>query len=182
MVALVLLVLLTLAAIGMSRNSFQTIVNSAYSRQGTMAQNVSDSGLEWSIYWIAISNAPSATGEALNLVNLKNSLLQNNIRSGIAYDVHTGTAYTPGGSLQTDMEVVNTASLTAGYTLGLTRMGKLPIMDMSQGSGPGAFTPAAGTQNAQAPDLWAIRSDAQVQQGSVTFISGKEAWVSTPVQ
>ena len=147
-----------------------------------MAQNVSDSGLEWSIFWITMANAPSASGDAQNLVDLKNSMLQNNISSGIAYDIHSKAVYAPGAALQDDMVVVSVPSLKTGYTVGLTRMGKLPIMDMSQGSGPGAFTPAAGTQTTQAPDLWAIRSDAQVQQGSVTFISGKEAWVSTPVQ
>jgi len=61
-------------------------------------------------------------------------------------------------------------------------MGKLPVTDISQGSGSGAFTPASGGPLRQAPDLWAVRSDAQVQQGSVTFIHAKEAWISTPVQ
>jgi len=61
-------------------------------------------------------------------------------------------------------------------------MGKLPVMGMSQGSGQGAYTPAAGTAIPQAPDLWSVRSDAQVQQGGVTFVHAKEGWISTPAQ
>jgi hypothetical protein len=60
-------------------------------------------------------------------------------------------------------------------------MGKLPIVNMSQGTGSGGFTPASGGPLLLAPDLWAIRSDAQVNQGSVTFIHAREVWVSTPV-
>jgi hypothetical protein len=182
MVALMLLVLLTIAAVSMSRNSFRDVVSSAFVRQGTMAQDVSDSGLEWSMYWITMANAANASGPALDLINLKNSMLLNNVSTGIAYDIISGAAYTTGGTLNAGMKVLSTPALTEGYTIGLTRMGKLPVTGISQGSGPGAFTPSAGTQLLQAPDLWAIRSDAQVVQGSVTFTSGKEAWVSTPVQ
>lgn len=182
MVALMLLVLLTIAAVSMSRNSFRDVVSSAFVRQGTMAQDVSDSGLEWSMYWITMANAANASGPALDLINLKNSMLQNNISSGQPYDIISGALYSPGGALNTSMEVLKTSTLTEGYTIGLTRMGKLPVTGISQGSGPGAFTPASGGQVLQAPDLWAIRSDAQVVQGNVTFTSAKEAWVSTPVQ
>ena len=64
-------------------------------------------------------------------------------------------------------------------------MGKLPIMNMSQGTGPASFSPAQGTESKQAPDLWALRSDSQVQVGSgllaTRFFHSKEAWISTPV-
>jgi len=88
--------------------------------------------------------------------------------------------YTPGGSIPTGLSLSSPTGVTEGYTLGLTRMGKLPIMGMSQGVGQGAFTPAAGSAINQAPDLWAVRSDSQVQQGGVTFVHAKEGWVSTP--
>jgi hypothetical protein len=180
MVALMLLVLLTIAAVSMSRNAFREVVSSAFARQGSMASDVSDSGLEWSMYWMTMANAPSASGSALSLVNLKGNMLAGNISTGIAYDILTGNPYSPGGTLAGT--VLSTPSLKEGYTIGLTRMGKLPVTGISQGSGPGAFTPSAGGPLLQAPDLWAIRSDAQVIQGGVTFTSGKEAWVSTPVQ
>jgi hypothetical protein len=183
LVALMMLVLLTISAVGMSRNSFREVVSSGLSRQGAMARDLADSGIEWSMYWIAPANLPNApAGPALQLATEMKTLLANNTMAGVAYDITTGNPYTPGGALSVGMEVPGPAGVTEGFTLGLTRMGKLPLMGMSQGSGQGAYTPAAGTTMVQAPDLWAVRSDAQVQQGGVTFVHAKEGWVSTPAQ
>lgn len=183
LVALMLLVLLTIAAVGMSRNSFREIVTSGFSRQGAMARNVADSGLEWSIHWIDLENGKSATaGASLQLASQKTRLLMDDTLSGVAKDITSGGNYSPGGSLQSDLKLSGPTGVTQGFTIGLTRMGKLPVTDLSQGSGSGAFTPASGGPLLQAPDLWAVRSDAQVQQGAVTFIHAKEAWISTPVQ
>jgi hypothetical protein len=183
LVALMMLVLLTISAVGMSRNSFREVVSSGLSRQGAMARDLADSGIEWSMYWIAPTNAPNApAGPALQLATEMKTLLANDSLSGVSYDITTGALYSPGGALQPAMEVPGPAGVTEGFTLGLTRMGKLPVMGMSQGSGQGAYTPAAGSVLSLAPDLWAIRSDAQVQQGGVTFIHAKEGWVSTPAQ
>ena len=185
-VALMLLVLLTVAALAMSRNSLREIVTSGFSRQGAMARNVADSGINWSIHWIDLENGKVASGTALQLVRLKAGLLANDTLSGRAKDINSTdfTApldYVPGGTLQGELQLPGSAGVTQGYTLGLTRMGKLPITMMSQGSGSGAFTPASGGPLKQAPDLWAIRSDAQVIQGPTTFIHSKEVWISTPV-
>jgi hypothetical protein len=154
-----------------------------------MANNVADSGLEWAVYWLDLENAAGATAStsASNLLNLKLALLQDDSKQGVAMaitDPTGGTAYVPGATAPAaDQTLPSPANTTSeGFTIGLTRMGKLPITDISQGNGPGMFTPAAGTTNNQAPDLWAVRSDAQVKQGSVTFTHGKEAWISTPVQ
>ncbi|MDP1830922.1 MAG: hypothetical protein Q8K67_02600 [Geothrix sp.] len=188
-VALMLLVLLTVASVAMSRNSLREIVTSGFSRQGAMARNVADSGIEWSIHWIDLENskvAPAGTS-ALQLASLKAGLLANDTLAGVAKDINSPdfTApldYVPGGTLQADLLLPGAIGLVQGYTLGLTRMGKLPITGMSQGVGAGAFTPATGGPLKQAPDLWAIRSDAQVTQGPATFIHAKEVWISTPVQ
>jgi Tfp pilus assembly protein PilX len=189
MVALMLLVLLTVAALGMSRNSFREIVSSGFSRQGAMARNTADSGIEWSIHWIDLENGKVATGTALKMNALKQALLEDDTLAGVAKDITSAdpkapTNYAPNGTLQADLTLPSPASTTQGYTVGLTRMGKLPIANMSQGSGAGAFTPATGGPLKQAPDLWAVRSDAQLIQGgtSNTFIHAKEAWISTPVQ
>lgn len=185
LVALMMLVLLTLAAIGMSRNSFREIVNSGFSRQGAMARQVADSGLEWSMYWISLANAPNALGPAAELNAEMNTLLQNPGLAGVAKDIVSGANYTPGGILQAAMELPGVTGTTQGFTLGLTAMGQPGVQGMSQGVGQGAYSPAgAGTTatGSPAPYLWAIRSDAQVQQGNVTFIHAREAWVSTPVQ
>lgn len=184
-VALMLLVLLTIAAVAMSRNSLREIVTSGFARQGAMARNVADSGIEWGIYWIDGDNTATAADSALKMANMKAALLLDSTLSGVARDVTATdptTTYSPGGSLQADLTLPGPAGVTAGFTLGMTRMGKLPITMMSQGSGTNAFTPAAGSENKNAPDLWAIRSDAQVNQGGMTFIHAKEVWISTPVQ
>ena len=190
LVALMLLVLLTIAAVGMSRNSFREIVTSGFSRQGSMARNVADSGIEWSIHWIDLANGSAAVAtdiEATKLTNLKKALLMDSTLAGVAKDVNSASAtaptdYAANGTLPTEFQLPHPTGVVQGFTLGLTRMGKLPIADLSQGSGAGAFTPASGGPLNQAPDFWAIRSDAQVQQGNVTFVHAKEVWISTPVQ
>lgn len=181
MVALMLLVLLTIAAVGMSRNAFREAVSSGFVRQGAMARNVADSGLEWSMYWIDNANSQVASGSALSMVNEANILLADTSQRGLAKDIITGNAYTYGAAaLQTDQTLPLTAAVTAGYTIGLTSMGKVTTTGSSQTAGPG-FRPAMQQDNLS-PNLWAIRADARVVQGGVPFIHAKEAWVSTPVQ
>ncbi len=190
-VALMLLVLLTVAAVAMSRNSLREIVTSGFTRQGAMARNLADSGIEWGIYWIDLDNSTTASSTALKMANLADGLLDDELLlSGKPRDISTfvaGTSsasdvYTPGGSLVADLTLPTPAGVTAGYTLGLTRMGKLPVVMTSQGSGTNAFSPSSGSENKNAPDLWAIRGDAQVIQGGITFIHAREAWVSTPIR
>lgn len=187
LVALMLLVLLTIAAVGMSRNSFREIVTTGFVRQGAMARNTADSGVEWAIHWIDLENGKVATGVAQQFTAVKAGLLQDPLLAGKAKDI-TSTSpaapsdYVPGSSLLPELTMAGPAGVTQGFTVGLTLMGKLPIANMSQGIGGGAFTPAAGGPLNQAPDLWAVRSDAQVIQGPTTFIHAKEVWISTPVQ
>lgn len=183
LVALMLLVLLTLAAIGMSRNSFREIVASGTIRQGSMARNTADSGLEWSIYWMDLTNLPGATGNAKKLADLKQTLLLDKTKAGVAKDVSDSTGatdYVPGANPVLTMPSVGDTTQTV--SIGLTSMGKLPITGMSEGVGAGAFKPASGAISEVQPDLWAVRSDAQVTVGGVTFIHAREAWISTPIQ
>lgn len=182
LVALMMLVLLTIASVGMSRSSFREIISSGFGRQGAMARGVADSGLEWSLYWLDLGNSQTAAGSANDLATLKATLLLDDTLSGVAKAVHGGANYMPGGTVPADLAMTGPTGVTEGYTLGLTRMGKLPLTGISQGSGPGAFAPATGGVSKQLPDLWAVRSDAQIVQGGVTFTNAKEAWISTPVQ
>ena len=185
MVSLLMLVLLTLAAVGMSRNAFREIITSGFSRQGAVARNVADSGVEWSIYWMDQVNGANAGGTAANLAQLKRALLKDDTLAGVAKDlsaVDGSVNYAVGLSPASGPQLLGPAGTTATVTIGLTRMGKLPIAGISQGAGAGAFTPAAGSASLQAPDLWAVRSDAQVTQSAVTFVHAKEVWISTPVQ
>ncbi|NTW84662.1 MAG: hypothetical protein HGB30_00705 [Holophagaceae bacterium] len=183
--ALMLLVLLTVAAVGMSRNALRDITAVGFGRQGAMARNVADSGLEWAIHWLDPENGKVANeGSALHLTNLKAALLQDLTLAGVAKAVQAGnpTNYSPGGTPPTDLRLSSPTGTTQGYTLGLTCMGKLPIVLMSQGASTGTFRPAAGGLQQLAPDLWAVRSDAQVTQGPVTFVHARELWISTPIQ
>lgn len=190
LVALMLLVLLTIAAVGMSRNSFREVVSSGTSRQGAMVRNTADAGIEWSIYWLDLNNAQSAADSGLKLHALKNWLLLNEPNAGKAYDLDMGL-FDPSdlpspSSFAADQKLPNALGNLQGFTTALTRMGKLPITDMSQGITQGTFAPAQGGVNKQAPDLWAVRSDAQLQVGTgllaPVFVHSKEAWISTPVQ
>ena len=190
LVTLMLLVLITVAAMGMSRNALRELAISGTSRQGSMARNVADSGIEWSVYWLDQTNAASAsaTQTAIALKNLKVQLGQNPSMAGVAYDPTTlapyNTAPLPTPPADTTLGAV--AGTTQGFTMALTRMGKLPITNMSQGVSQASFTPATGAVPLQAPDLWAVRSDSQITTGTapfaMTFFHAKEAWVSTPAQ
>jgi hypothetical protein len=187
--ALMLLVLLTVAAVGMSRNALRDIVTVGFGRQGAMARNVADSGLEWSIHWLDPENGKVANeGSALHLTTLKAALLQDPTLAGVAKAVQAGdpTDYSPGGTPPTDLMLSSPTGTTQGYTLGLTYMGKLPPDLTGQGASTGTFRPASGELPKLGPDLWAVRSDAQVTQGTVTspvtFIHARELWISTPIQ
>lgn len=188
LVALMLLVLLTISAIGMSRNSLREVIISGTSRQGAMTRNLADSGIEWGIYWMDPTNALSnpGSGTPQSLIALKTALLADDTKSGRSYNAaySSPTRYTesspPAPPTDLRFTTVTTASLQ-GYSVALTRMGKLPVTDMSQGVSQGTFTPAQGSVTRQAPDLWAVRADAQVTAG-LTFQHAKEAWISTPVQ
>jgi hypothetical protein len=193
LVALSLLALLTVAALGMSKNSFKEIRTSGFLKQGAMARNVADSGIHWSLYWIG---ATDSTDEAAQkFITLKNTLARDNTRSGKLWGINA-TEYRPSGPLSADgvlmprpssnpdFQAAFEADYEQGFTVGLMRMGKLPVTNMSQGAGAGAFAPAAGGAMPQAPDLWAVRSDTQVRpaKAGITFTYAKEAWISTPVR
>ena len=185
LVALLLLVLLTLSAVGMSRNSVRDIVASGFGRQAAMTREVSDSGIEWSIYWMTTQNANGAAGSALALAQAKTYLSKNPSLAGVSTDIFTlAQPYVPGGAVQPDLQWVSPTGAVEGYTVGLTKMGTLAPTGMSQGNGQGAYSTAlgGGGNTSGAPELWAVRTDAQVVQGPVTFIQAQEAWISTPVQ
>jgi hypothetical protein len=181
----------------MSRSSFKEIRTSGFLRQGAMARNVADSGLHWSIYWLDMPESGDAAAQ--RLIALKNAIAGDNGKSGRLWGVDAAE-YRPGGppsaggaslpppSSGPDFRPGTDADYEQGFTIGLMRMGKLPVTNMSQGAGQGAFAPAAGGAMPQAPDLWAIRSDAQIRPAGPgttfahAFTHAKEAWVSTPAR
>jgi hypothetical protein len=184
LVALMLLVLLTIATLGMNRNAMRDIVSSGFSRQGANAASTANSGIEWALYWMTGTNGTSCTASAKAMLATQTTLLQNSKYWGQPMDIITGTAYSPGGTLQGDLKWSNqngTGSAVQGFTIGVTYMGHLPPTNTSQGVSQGQYDPATGTNN-QGDYFWAVRSDAQVIQGPVTFTQAQEAWISNPVQ
>ena len=186
LVALMMLVFLTLVATGLSRNSFREVILSGTARQGSMARNASDSGVEWSIFWLDDFNSPSATLAALQLSQLKAWLLADSTKAGIPYNPLSGPNFSVYNIASppappTDLTfTVPMAGATEGVSVALTCMGKMTTTDSSQGVGQGAFAPAAQSQPTSAPNIWAVRSDAQLKLGGTTFIHSKEAWITTP--
>lgn len=184
-VALMLLVLLTIAAVSMSRNSFREIVLSGTTRQGSVVRNIADSGIEYSILWMqptSLRQANSTTDpSAAKLQSLATALVAGQLY-GTPYKLdqsaYTGTnTSTPPADLQVP------ASSGNGFNLALTAMGKMPMTNQSQtaGSASSGFTPASGNIALAAPDLWAIRSDGVYSTGGLlTFTHSKEAWISSP--
>jgi len=187
LVSLALLVLLTIAAVGMSRNSFREVLISASTRQGSMARNVADSGIEFGILWMQpATTLPAASGtSAAQLQNLSDYLLAGQYY-GLAYSLgptppslYTGTnSATPNADLQVPALSGN------GFNLALTAMGKMPMVTQSQtvGASTTGYTPAAGNLALTAPDLWALRSDGVITFGGTTFTNSKEAWISSPAR
>lgn len=185
LVAMMLLVLLTIAAVGMSRNSFREIVTSGFTRQGAMARNVADSGVEWAVQWIELENSNVATGVPAQFRDQRKILRENELLRGFAKDALTGANYSADATPPADFTLAGgPAGVTQGFTLGITLMGKGSVSNTSQGTSQGSYSPASGSAQALKvmPDLWAVRSDAQVQQGGTTFIHAREAWITTPVQ
>lgn len=189
LVALMLLVFLTLAAAGMTRNSFKEIVTSGTTRQAVLARNAADSGVEWTLLWMYAENMPQAsTPSAQGATNLIQTLLQNDSLSGTYYLFGT----TPGSplpyqgpgtqSMPSDLTIQNAGGVSDGFTIALMSMGKLPVKGISQGTNAGQFRPAAESDNPYAPDLLAVRSDGQTTYGNMTFRQSREAWISTPLR
>jgi len=180
LVALMLLVLLTIAAVSMSRNAFREVVISASARQGAMARDIADSGEEWGIYYVNALKTPDTTSSQ-NLQTLATTLARNNT-AGIAYDIYSQAAVALPNSATPQADLQVPAASGNGMNIALTLMGKMPMPGTSQGAGtPGSgYTPGAGSTSLTAPDIWAIRSDSQVNTGSVTFQHSKEVWLSTP--
>lgn len=185
MVTLMMLVLLTVAALAMSRNSFREIVASGTARQGAIARNLADSGIEYGILWIQPSNLypadPTNNASAVQLQSLATFLVAGELY-GKAYKLDRGLYAAPNlATPNNDLQVP--ANSGNGFNIALTAMGKMPITNQSQtaGSATSGYTPASGNIAFSAPDLWAIRSDGVYNAaGVMKFSNSKEAWISSP--
>ncbi len=190
LVSLMLLVFLTIAALAMSRNSFREIVTSGTTRQGVMVRNLADSGLEWGILWAdRVHNvAPVGTGaqmQTLMKTLLTGGTIQTGAIYGSAYDVGTLSPYTAFPSSPSDPIIPSVAQpniSSQGFSLSMTLMGKMASAGSSTDTSRANKTAPGGGDRSLDPDLWCIRSDAQLSYGSLTFIHSKETWLTTPMK
>ncbi len=164
LVALMLLVLLTVAALGMSRNSLRQIVIASTVRQGAEVMNTADAGLEWTMFWMYPPNAnlgsPSASANPLITI-LRKLQTDETLRGKAQYYPVTGS----------EMSYTNANGATREFALQVTQMGRVdPAGSSTQTK---EFKPLA----------WAVRSDAQVRySGGLTFQHSREMWVTKPVE
>lgn len=178
LVALMLLVLLTVSAVAMSRNSLREIIISGTVRQGTEARNVADSGLEWSCYWLTpdVAGLTKATPDAAALA------------FGTPVKELSGTMELSGVNRAVAATGVMTRTESDGasrsFSLDLIRMGKqqLDLTGGAPSTGAGGMTQAIPTE--MLPDIWSVRSTGRLSYGTagLTFQHVREAWVTAPPQ
>jgi hypothetical protein len=166
-VSLMLLVLLTVAAVAMSKNALREMIISGTSRQGAEVRGLADSGLEYSMYWMVQEREnrptvnPAATSGYQGLIATMDNLRNHPELGGSYYLVGTSS----------DMTITAAPGKTGTFDLWMLRMGKLPVVLTSQ------------IDERLKPDLWAIRSNAVLDYGgSMQFQHNRDIWVSTSIK
>ncbi len=158
LVVLSLLVLLTVAAMGMSRNSLREVMIVGSSRQAASVRQLADTGLEFSLLWSDPQNKTSSTG-AESFQSQMRFLLENPEKQGEYLDIANGP----------DM-VLDNGDVKQTFEIKLLRLGKLPLMNTS--------VPDERLYN----DIWVTRSAGLMKVGSLTYQHNKELWLTTPAQ
>jgi len=171
LVALFLLVLLTISAFAMSKNSLREVVISGTTRQAAEVRNLADSGLEWSMFWMADDRtnarpAPAAGTAAEALRTLKATTDPDTTKTGFPQDL----------AVTGEMLVHSTPELTRSYDLSVTAMGELGL----QGTASNAdATRVPGSYNPATLKLWSVRANARTAYTSgQTFLHSRESWFS----
>nr|WP_320131589.1 hypothetical protein [uncultured Holophaga sp.] len=170
LVVLMLLVLMTLVSVGMAKNSFREIVITGTSRQGEDVRNVADTGLGWSINWLAedytgTRPAPSSGSAAEALRTLQSTLYQDATLRGVP----TALSYSGG-----ETTVSHDATLDRDFNLTLTYMGQIALLGTSSN-----VQQNFGATSASKLQLMSIRSEGHVTYaGGTDFIHRREAWVT----
>lgn len=164
LVALMLLVLLTVAAVGMSKNSFRQVVIAGTARQAATVINTADTGLEWSTFWIHQDNqvlgAPGTGATSL---------------------IHTFATLNSDPTLAGKVQVVPPAGemiSAADPITGAVKQFGLRVTYMGQVDPPGTSV----VLPALWPQVWSIRSDAQlIYPGGLTYQHSREMWLTKPI-
>lgn len=169
LVTLFLLVLLTITAFAMSKNSMREMIISGTSRQAADVRTTADTGLEWSMYWMAddtsgVRPMPASGTAAAALRDLT-----------LSTATDTSWAGRPRPLATTGEMVVGTSTnVTRSFSLQLATMGEITFKGTQINTQQvlDAYNPAT-------LQLWSARSDAQVAySGGPTFLHSREAWFS----
>ena len=165
LVALMLLVLLMIAAVSMSKNSFRQVVIAGTARQASSVINTADTGLEWSLFWMYPPNrtagAPGAGATAV--INALNTLNDPTLAGKPQLIAATGEMVTLPDPINGSIR---------SYDIQVTQMGRVK---------PYGFS----VQNVEFyPLAWAVRSDAKLKYpglAGLTFQHSREMWLTTPI-
>jgi len=162
---LFLLVLLTITAMAMSKNSLREVMISGTSRQAADVRNLADGGLEWSIYWMADDQSgarpqPGSGTAAYALRALKSEIIANPSLQGVPRTLATSQEM-----------VVSTTDFNRSFNLAVTDMGPLELE--VTGKSP---TANMGVPSASALQLWAVKSTGQASYSTLAFQHSREAW------
>lgn len=161
LVVLSMLVLMTVIAVGMSRNSLREVFIVGSSQQAAVVRQTADTGLEYSIVWMKADKVPTDTG-AIKFKEVQGLLVHNTESAGLS------TPIAPVGA--TDMQMPAPTGQSRSFTLKMMRMGKVEP-DMVSGG-------VVDTRSWN--DLWIVQSSGRTVLGATTFQHDKEVWVTTP--
>lgn len=171
LVSLMLLVLITIVAVSMSKNTLREVVISGTTRQASQVRNLADTGLEWSIYWMAddltgTRSAPASSSGAKALRDQRDTFISSQ---------QTGV---PSAAISNaDMTLATTNGISQRFQLVLTYMGN-PRLKYTQSDVRASSISAASPGTVQ---LWSVRSDGILDYGSgPTFVHRREAWFTMP--
>lgn len=158
LVVLSMLVLMTVIAVGMSRNSLREVFIVGSSRQSAVVRQAADSGLEFAILW-ADEKKDASTPGAQALKGMLTDLLSNGDYQGLSKKVDTtGMA---------DTQLPAPSGQTREFALKVLRMGKISPNNTSQ------------IDERLFNDLWVVQASGKAVVGSATFQHDKELWMTT---
>ncbi len=176
MVALMLLVLLTVTAMSMSKNSLREIMVTGTMRQAVEVKSQADTGLDWSLYWIASGTGVPAptTGQpgATRFVLLRDKLQEFKDK-----DYQKGRWYFVDTTAQKYQDLYNSyISIERWNDLDVMYMGKI---DMD----PTAQNQEARIVTQIQPDIFCVRARATAKfPNGLTFKHTREVWTTIPIK
>ena len=162
LVVLSMLVLLTVMAVGMSRNSLREVFIVGSSRQSAVVRQAADTGLEYAIVWMQDGKTPTNAG-AISFQAVRDNFTSHPENVGVSAPVPLSGA--------ADVQLPAPAGQSRSFALKMLRVGKIQ---------PDMTTSAVSSNLWN--DVWVIQSSGTTVIGSTSFQHDKEVWRTTPDQ